>query len=106
MSRAPIQLEYATYQRDPARRSKLASIAIASCIVFLSIGGPAFTTAAMLGAVHHLPDWGEVLFLAVYGAGFALLAVLWSLGRTRALLIWNSLVLVVALVLSVIAWAH
>ena len=106
MSRAPIQLEYAVYQPDPARRSRLAAVAVACCVVFLTFAALAFTTAAVLLATRPWRYWGDVLFLAIYGSAFAFLAVLWSLGRARALLIWNLLALTIALALTVIAFTH
>ena len=106
MSRAPIQLDYAIFQPDPARRSRRAAAAVACCVVFLTLGALAFTTAAVLLATRPWRSWGDVLFLAIYGATFGMLAVLWSLGRAWVSLMWNLLVLAIAMLLSLIAFTH
>jgi hypothetical protein len=106
VSRAPIQLEYAQYHPDPARREKRAAAAITACIVFLTIAALASTTAAVLEDARRYRSVTDVLYFAIYGGTFAILAVLWSVGRTRVLTVWNSIVFTAALLLTVIAWAH
>ena len=103
MSTQPIQLDYAAYRPDPERRDKLASRATAVVVAFLTVTAAAATTMALLEACRPLSHWGDVLFFAVYGVALALLATLWSVGRTRALLRWNSAVFARAAVLALVA---
>jgi hypothetical protein len=104
LSERNVQLVYAHTSPDPADAAKVHwAVSLLTCV--LTIAATGFALAA-LAALHprRARGGGSVEFYSIYTCAFATLGLLWSIGRSRATLVWNIIILTGASTGFALAW--